>query len=148
MDLQAAVSTIMSTDLKCVEPENEIKLVHKIFAEYRIHHVPVVHDKKVIGIVSKSDFLYFLRGYTRNDVDRFVEEARLRAFKVEEIMVKEVEVIKEEEPIEKAVDVLSENRFRCLPVLNKKNDIVGIVTTHDIVDLIKRCKGSIESEPK
>lgn len=126
----------MSTDLKVAEPTDGITVLNDLFAKHRIHHIPVVKGKMVVGIVSKSDFLYFMRGYTNNDIDRFVEAARLRAFKVEEIMVKNVETISADAPIRQAVGILAENRFRCLPVVDENGELVGILTTHDIIDLL------------
>ena len=137
MDLSAPVSTITSTDLKHVGPDDAIASVDKIFQEYRIHHIPVINDdRNVVGVISKSDFLYLLRGFTDNETDRFRKQAMLRAFKVNEIMTKEVVTIKTTDPIKKAVALLAENRFRALPVIDEASVIRGIVTTHDIIDMV------------
>ncbi len=129
----------MSPNPRCVLPSDEVGKVDNLFREHRIHHVPVVNDEnKVVGIVSKSDFLYLLRGFTAGETDRFREQALLRAFKVHEIMSKEVVTIRAEEPIRKAVEMLAENRFRGMPVVDDEDVIVGIVTTHDIVDMVAR----------
>ena len=140
MDLQAPVSTIMTTDLKTAHPKDPVAVLDRIFKEYRLHHVPVVEEDKVTGIISKSDFLYLLRGFTANEMDKYREQAMLRAFKVHEIMENEVVVIREDEPIRKAVAVLSENRFRCLPVVDDQEHLVGIITTHDIIDMVNTLK--------
>ena len=137
MDLNASVSTIMTTDVKIAGPDDATSILDELFRQYRIHHVPIVdEDGTVLGIVSKSDFLYLLRSFGSHESDRFREAAKLRAFKVKEIMVKQVETIGEDEPIKKAVELLAQNRFRCLPVINTDKKIVGIVTTHDIIDLV------------
>ncbi len=137
MDLQQPVSTIMSTDLKTVHPNDNIALVDELFKKNRIHHLPVIgEDDEIVGIISKSDFLYLIRGFTQNEVDRFREAAMRRAFKVHEIMADHVETILENEPIKKAVSVLAENRFRALPVINRTGKLVGIVTTHDLIDML------------
>ncbi len=139
MDLSAPVSTIMSTDLKCVAPTDPVARIDELFKEYRIHHVPVVSkDNNILGVISKSDFLFLLRGFTDNDTDRFRKQAMLRAFKVAEIMTKEVTTIHVDDTIKKAVEILAENRFRSLPVIDDEGVIRGIVTTHDIVDLVNR----------
>ena len=139
MDLNAPVSTIMSTELKSVAPDDPVARIDELFREHRIHHVPVVSkDENVLGVISKSDFLYLLRGFTDNETDRFRKQAMLRAFKVEEIMTKEVTTIHQDTPIKKAVELLAENRFRSLPVIDDQGIIRGIVTTHDIVDLVNR----------
>lgn len=137
MDFSAPVSSVMSSNLKTAGPEDEITLLDTLFKHHRIHHVPVVEGQKIVGIVSKSDFLYFIRGFTNNDVDRFIETARMRAFKVQEIMVRNVETIRSDETVKKAITILAENRFRCLPVIDAEENLVGIITTHDIIDLVK-----------
>lgn len=127
----------MTPDLKTAGPDDATTVLDEIFRQNRFHHVPIVNDeKKVIGIISKSDFLYLLRGYTVHETDRFRESAKLRGFKVKEIMVGEVVTIRENEPIRKVVALLAENRFRALPVVNSKSELVGIVTTHDIIDMV------------
>lgn len=137
MDLKAPVSSIMTTDLKTAGPDDATIILDEIFKQNRFHHVPIVNDeKRVVGIISKSDFLYLLRGYTVHETDRFRESAKLRGFKVQEIMVGEVTTIRDDAPIREAVAILAENRFRALPVVNSKQELVGIVTTHDIIDMV------------
>ena len=139
MDLQASVAKIMTTPLHTAGPNDPVLVLDEIFRENRIHHVPVVEEGNVVGIISKSDFLYLLRGFTQNSVDRFRETAKLRAFKVHEIMQDEVVTIEQDATIQKAVAILAENRFRCLPVTDGKT-LVGIVTTHDIIDMVNGTK--------
>ena len=137
MDLKAPVSTIMTTDLKTAGPDDDTTVLDEIFQHNRFHHVPIIdEEKKVVGIISKSDFLYLLRGYTVHETDRFRESAKLRGFKVREIMHDKVVTIQEDEPISQAVAILAENRFRALPVVNSKSELTGIVTTHDIIDMV------------
>jgi len=138
MNLQAPVSKIMTTPIHTASPDDPVLVIDEIFKKNRIHHVPVTEDSKVIGIISKSDFLYLLRGFTQNAVDRFRETAKLRAFKVHEIMETDVVTIHDDQSVKKAVEILAENRFRCLPVVDGENNLVGIITTHDIIDMVKK----------
>ena len=109
MDLNAAISTVMTPNPLTVGPDSAATDLDTLFKEHRIHHVPVIDDNdNVVGIVSKSDFLYLLRGYTAHQSDRFREAVRL----------------------------LAENRYRALPVVNDKGNLVGIITTHDIINLV------------
>ncbi|MDX1665797.1 MAG: CBS domain-containing protein [Saprospiraceae bacterium] len=88
MNVLAPVEKIMTTKLFTVNPKDKLTAVKEIFAENNIHHVPVVRYKEIIGIISKSDFLHFLRGFNRNEEDRFVNDARLRVYNAEDIMTK------------------------------------------------------------
>lgn len=132
MNVLDAVSTIMSKDLITVGPHDPLTDVKEIFEKYNIHHVPVVKFKKIVGIVSKSDFLYFMRGFSTSEEDRFINDARMRAYTAEEIMTKGLAKVEPEDRIGVALEVFKVNRFHAIPVV-KNDELVGIVTTFDII---------------
>lgn len=137
MDYNAAVASIMTKEPKTVLADSAATELDTLFKENRIHHVPVVDEnRKVVGIVGKSDFLYLLRGYTVHESDRFREAAKLRAFKAEEIMYKDVETLQDNKPIKEAIRLLSENRYQALPIVDENDALTGILTTHDVIDLV------------
>ena len=76
-----------------------------------------------------------------HETDRFRESAKLRGFKVKEIMHDRVVTIQDDTPIRQVVAILAENRFRALPVVNSNSELVGIVTTHDIIDMVNELEG-------
>ena len=88
MNVLAPIKTIMTTNLITVNPGDKLTKVKEIFDENNIHHIPVVRFKEMVGLISKSDFNYFLRGFSRNEEDRFINYARLRAYTAEDIMTK------------------------------------------------------------
>ena len=54
MDKWIEVKHIMTTDLITADPDETIDAVrHKLIANH-IQHIPVVEDKKIIGIISKG----------------------------------------------------------------------------------------------
>lgn len=59
MNAYAPISTIMETDLVTVNPEETLLAVKKIFEQHSFHHLPVVRFKKIVGIISKTDFQHF-----------------------------------------------------------------------------------------
>lgn len=134
MDLTKSIKSIMSTDLRTAKETDPVAVVDNYFKENRIHHVPVIDEEdEVVGMVSKSDFLYLLRGFTENDIDVFVREAKLRSFKVHEIMAKDIEVLPQSADIRAAVSLLAQNRFRSVPVVDENNKLAGLVTPIDIL---------------
>ena len=132
MNVLAPVEKIMTTKLFTVNPKDKLTAVKEIFAENNIHHVPVVRYKEIIGIISKSDFLHFLRGFNRNEEDRFVNDARLRVYNAEDIMTKGLAKLSPKDRINVALEIFMENRFHAIPVVSD-NELVGIVTTFDII---------------
>ena len=77
MNVLAPVKSIMTTELITVNPEDKLTVIKELFDSHNIHHIPVVRYKKLVGLVSKTDFNYFMRGFNRNEEDRFVNEALL-----------------------------------------------------------------------
>ena len=69
MNIVAPVSTLMSTRLITVSPDDNLEKVKTCFDENNIHHLPVVSYKKIVGIISSSDFNHFLRGFARSEHD-------------------------------------------------------------------------------
>lgn len=132
MNVLAPVKTIMSSNLITVNPADKLTRVKEIFDEHNIHHIPVVRFKELVGIISKSDFLHFLRGFSPNDEDRFVNYARLRAYTAEDIMTKGLAKLDPEDRINVALEIFLVNRFHAIPVV-KGEELVGILTTYDII---------------
>ncbi len=54
------VSTIMSSDIVTVRPNQTIEACMELMTEKRIRHLPVVQDGRVIGILSIGDLVKFI----------------------------------------------------------------------------------------
>jgi len=132
----------MSTKLVTVAPGDKLTALKEVFDENKIHHVPVVRYKALVGLVSKTDFLHFLRGFNRNEEDRFVNEARMRAYNVEDIMTKGIAKLNPGDRIDVALEIFLENRFHAIPVTNEEGDLEGILTTFDIIKAVSQSKVS------
>lgn len=139
MNVLAPVKSIMSTHLITVAPSDKLSIVKDIFEDHNIHHIPVVRYKELIGIISKTDFLHFLRGFSPNQEDRFVNYARLRSYAAEEIMTKGLAKLNPNDRINIALEIFMVNRFHAIPVV-ENDELVGILTTYDIIK-------SLASEP-
>ncbi len=132
MNILAPVSTIMTKSLITVNPKDNISKVKEIFDHNSIHHLPVVNFKELVGLISKTDLMYFLRGFGHNQQDSLIDEARLKAFHAEDIMTKGLAKVTSSEPIRTVLEIFKVNRFHAVPVVDQK-ELVGIVTTYDII---------------
>lgn len=130
MNLLSPVSDIMTTNLITVSKHDPIMTVSEIFDQNRIHHVPVTEKGKLVGIVSKSDYLFYRRGYTKSNIGS--DEIRLRINHVEEIMTTGIATLESDERINVALEIFKENLFHAIPITNN-GMLVGMVTTFDII---------------
>ena len=132
MDTLQPVSSIMSRDLICLTPTDSVLAVHNVFKENRIHHIPIVQNAQLVGIVSKSDYLFFQKGFAETEVEQQIENLRLSAFTVNDIMTKGIAKLKSTDRISVAVEIFNENLFHAIPIVEEEK-LVGILTTFDII---------------
>jgi CBS domain-containing protein len=85
--------------------------------------VPVVDDsRKIIGMVTDRDIVVRLIAEGKD-----VQKAR-----VNEVMTKSVRTVAEDAPISDVVELMSNAQIRRVPVVNKNDQIVGIVSLADL----------------
>lgn len=135
MDFTAPVSKYMSTKLLTVSPRDSMKAVKEIFDNNRIHHIPVVKYKTIVGIISKADYLYFLRKVLTTEHLPLVEHDSLDNYYVEDIMTTGLATMESTERVNVALDVLSENLFHAIPIVDN-GELVGIFTTQDVIKIL------------
>lgn len=119
----------MTRQLWTVNPEDSLLAARELFNEHRIHHLPVVRYKQIVGLLSKTDFDCYLAGMNRADAGY---EAQLAHTKIEDLMTKRLAKLASDDRINVALEVFSLNRFHALPVVDK-DELVGIVTPFDVM---------------
>ncbi len=132
MNLLNPVSSIMSEQLLMVAPEDNLEAVKDIFDKRQIHHIPVVHCQEIVGMISKSDFLPFLRGQVGNHPDQKFESRVMENWRAKDIMTKGLAKVEADDSLRTVLEVFKLNLFHALPVVDG-DKLVGIVTTHDII---------------
>jgi len=134
MNLFAPVSSLMTDhfNLVTVNPEASLSHVKEIFANHKFHHIPVVHFREIVGIISKSDFEYFMGGDSVSEEDRLLSQGRLDRTVAKDIMTKRLGKIESTDRLNVAVEIFTINRFHALPVVDN-GELVGIITPFDIL---------------
>ena len=131
-DIYAPVSTIMSKKLLTVHPKDTLEDVKGIFDKNKIHHIPVVKFKQIVGMISKTDLFYFLRGYHNDPSAEIFERNRLQSFNAGEIMTTGLAKLEPTDKIIVALEVFKENLFHAIPVIDN-GELIGLVTTYDVI---------------
>ena len=139
MNLLSPVSSIMTKELITLNPDDALQKVKDIFESERIHHIPIVEDSKLSGLVSKSDYLFFCRTIDGKNVDRRLEKFRLSNYQVSDIMTKGIATLSPDDKINVALEIFKENIFHSIPVIDN-NKVVGIVTPYDIIRTLSEDK--------
>ena len=120
-----AINRIMTTNPKTVEPGERLSLAKGIFEAGDIHHLPVVENGSLVGIVSSSDLLKF---YLLDDDPSAISSAT-----VGQVMESDPVVLTSDASLRDAATALSIGGYHAVPIVEGNRELVGIVTTVDLV---------------
>ncbi|MEM9886064.1 MAG: CBS domain-containing protein [Bacteroidota bacterium] len=138
MNILTPVSEIMTTNLITVHPKDSLYRLKEIFDEHKIHHIPVVEFKKLVGLISKTDLLYFIKGAKHiGESEKLQNAMRLTQHKVEDLMTTRLAVLEPRDTIRTALEVFKANLFHALPIVENEA-LVGIITTYDLLDFFSK----------
>ena len=147
------VKDIMSKEVISVTPDTMVTDVAQILAKFRYHGVPVVENGEIVGVITETDF--FIRNYPNLYLPSYIdflkkakfhkglpkkkkkETNKLLKAQAKDIMSPKVVTISEDEDISELAKMYQTSSLYTLPVINKINKLVGIVTQADIIRLIK-----------
>jgi CBS domain-containing protein len=126
------VSSIMSTQLITVNESQSMKDVEDIFRKYNYHHIPVIGEEELRGIISYSDYLLFKRGFNDYPEQNRDDLFRLKTHKVEEVMVRNPTTLTPNDNVSKAVEIFKKNHFHSIPITIDQT-LTGLITTYDMI---------------
>lgn len=126
------VSTIMTRFPIVVTPGTSIEKIHDIFEENDFHHLPVLSNGKVEGMISKADYVKVSHLIANNFGRKIGLKASGKNLTAKDIMSSPVLQIEPKDSIGLASDIFLSNRLHALPVVDD-GELVGIVTSHDIL---------------
>jgi predicted transcriptional regulator len=125
------VNRIMTEPVLTIGLNDSVEEMLRLFVGYPVHHLPVVNEGCVVGMVSSADVLkleFFLPppGATR-------EKLLNDRFRVGKLMRAPAITVAEHETVQKAAEIMSQHGIHSLPVVNGVGHLIGIVTTTDMM---------------
>jgi len=130
------VKDIMVKGVISVDKDQDLKHILKIMKKQDITKIPVLEDKKLIGIVTDNIIAYKLGSRRKREVPA----SRLHASSVIE---KKFEVISPDTDVKTVLQKVGEPGPTMLPVIEKER-LIGVITKADLLPLVNS-KKSVES---
>ena len=128
---------IMTKDPVCCLPNVMVAEAAKLMKSENIGSIPVIENEQtkiLVGIVTDRDLTL-----------KIVAEGRdAKSTKVEAVMTRKVVTCRAEDDLQKALDAMSENQLRRIPVVDNDNKILGIIAQADVATRINQPEKTAE----
>ena len=132
MALSTPIIQIIERDPIAIEVTQKVSDAIRILSNGFFHHLPVVENGRLVGILSTIDLLK-LDATSLDGGDPVMSKILDRNYCVGDVMIKDVIPVSDRATVADAAKLLSSGGFHALPVMAGDGKLVGIVTTTDLV---------------
>ncbi len=126
------VARIMTKRVFTIKMDDTLEQIQKIFEKHKFHHLLIVEDGELIGIISDRDVLKELSPH----VNTLSEDSRDRQTlkkKAHQIMSRKPITVGTDTLVKDAASIMLKNNISCLPVVSPSESIAGILSWKDIL---------------
>lgn len=129
------VKDYMTTRLVTVEMDDSLATVREIFEKTGFHHLLVVEQGEVVGVLSDRDLLRHLSPYVGTIVETQRDAATLLK-RVHQIMTRHPVTLSPAAGLNEVLEKFRRKDVTCLPVVDGHNKVIGLVTWRDMLKLM------------
>jgi acetoin utilization protein AcuB len=130
------IERIMSKPVVTVTLDDTLHVVKQIFENAKFHHLLVVENGKLYGVISDRDLL--------KSVSPFIDTLQATAHdkftlnkKVHQIMSRKPITLTNSADVYEAISLFNQHNISCIPIVNEKGTPIGIVSWRDILRAIE-----------
>ncbi len=135
MDFDLPVIRVMTANPVTVQAKQHVNEARTLLVAEGIHHLPVVDDDRLVGIISSSDIVKL--GMAIHDgPGRGAGDVEDDSYTVETVMHRHPIAVGVDATIREAARILATGGFHSLPVVGYNNNLKGIVTSTDLINLL------------
>ena len=133
------VDDLMSKTLVTVGPDDNLWMVKQLFEEKGFHHLVVINEDKLVGIVSDRD--YFKAVSPRIDTaTESAQDTDTLNKSVQKIMTSKVITLPPKTDVYEAIDIFNTHKISCIPIVDSDQRPLGIVSWRDILRMVAKTR--------
>lgn len=126
------VSQIMSVNPVCVTLDDHMSVVKEIFDNAKFHHVLVIEEGKLFGVISDRDLLKVISP-NLNTSRISLSDLKTLDIPVHRVVTRAPITLKPDASVSDAVKIFTTHRISCIPVVDDEGAAVGIISWRDIL---------------
>jgi len=129
------VSSVMTIHLVTVGLDDPLAVVNEIFEKAHFHHLLVVENNKLCGVISDRDLFKALSPNLGTIAEKQSDAATLNK-KVHQIMSRKLVFLNGNASVREALELFHTHEISCIPVVDEKNKPLGILSWRDVFKLL------------
>lgn len=129
------IREIMATNVHSVKPDDRVIHARRTLIDNDIARLPVVDDGRVVGVLSDKE-ISFAFSEIKRSYPLGQQNHHIRELLVKDVMKAPAIVSGGDITVKEAAKIMMENEIGCIPVVDEKEKIEGIVTRTDLVRLL------------
>jgi acetoin utilization protein AcuB len=129
------VQSFMTTRVVSVEPDDTLAQVKEIFDHTRFHHLLVVEQGVLCGVLSDRDLLRNISPFI-GSLHETTRDMKTTKRHVHQIMSHHPITLPPDALVQDVVAVFKQHRISCIPIVDAANKPVGIVSWRDLLDFV------------
>lgn len=130
------VEKIMSKAVVTVTMDDTLKMVKHIFENAKFHHLLVIENGKLFGVISDRDLLKSISPFIGTIQEKPHDKFTLNK-KVHQIMSRKPISLAPTANVYEAISLFNQYNISCIPIVNAENVPVGIISWRDILKVIE-----------
>jgi acetoin utilization protein AcuB len=131
VSIPGTVGEIMTARVVTIEMDDSLEMIRDIFKKVRFHHLLVIDDKELVGIISDRDILKAISPYVGTMSETQRDRATLNKH-AHQIMSHHPVTVRPSCPLLEAAQLMLTRGVSCLPVTTIDGEIQGVVTWKDV----------------
>lgn len=126
------VSDVMTPYLITIDQYATLAEAYEIMVKNKIRRIPIVIDKKLVGIITMSDILEAKPSDVGHSLNSDEMNELLSTITVDTVMTKKPLEIYQTDTLGHAAEMMLDEKIGGLPVLDANRNLVGLITESDI----------------
>ena len=130
------IQKIMTAPAIAVTLDDSVNTVKSLFASHKIHHMLVVNEARLVGVLCEAELMRAVSPYIDSHVFSTRDLATLRQ-RVHQVVKRNPKRLLASDPVLHAFKLFNIDSVCCIPVVDDDNKPVGIVTRGNLISFIQ-----------
>jgi CBS domain-containing protein len=127
---------VMASPVISVKMDVHFRVVPELFSRHHFRHLPIVDEKDIlVGLITQTDLLRIVPPHKTMEGEWMYDQEALDGIVLRDVMQAQPFTMRETDTLGEAIVQMVNHRYGCIPVVDQKHLLKGILTQFDILTI-------------